>query len=499
MPTPPFTYRIHTLGCRVNHAETRDLEAVLCRYGLHRAPGLTAATVEVVHSCAVTSRAAAKSRNAARRATRRQRDQHHASTPPSLVLMTGCLPDNDQTRTSIAAGGDDCLIPHAADTPMLNRFEARLRTWLTTVDTPALEPAGKRLPMRLQQADGLAKASDSTPHRPGGHVRAELKIQDGCDAHCTFCIIPSLRPTVRSKSLGDVVDEARQLIDAGHVELVLTGIFIGAYGHETALRRKQVNRHASPLADLIDAVAAVPGLERLRLSSMEPGDVDEPLLDAMLAHDGIVVPHLHLPLQSGSDPILRRMNRQYDTAAYGNMLDMVQAALTVDGVPPALTTDIICGFPGETDDDFQATMTMAQRAGYLHMHVFPYSARQGTAAARWRKLAVHGDVVRLRVRQLIDLETRSGGLSERFRQHLLGQPLRVILEQADAARPGRWLGRCDHYAMVSVAPEGANASICRPGALVHAVAHQIEDDVMLATLAATCVSLPQHPDRGMDA
>jgi tRNA A37 methylthiotransferase MiaB len=222
------------------------------------------------------------------------------------------------------------------------------------------------------------------------------------------------------------------------------------------------------------------------------------LLDAMLAHARIVVPHLHLPLQSGSDAILRRMNRQYNTAAYVAMLDLVQAALLRDGVPPAITTDIICGFPGETEADFDATMTMARRAGFLHMHVFPYSARPGTAAARWRDLAVPGALTRQRVRRLIQLETEPGGLADQFRGHLLGQTLRVILEQPDAARPGRWLGRCDHYALVSVAQEDNHAACGRPGALVQALAHRIEDDVMLATRQPTSVSLAQHPARGVN-
>ena len=398
------------------------------------------------------------------------------------MLVTGCLAaDPSHARNADAAGGHGNLIGHESaphEGSMIDRFNDRLEQWLATA------PTGPTLAHALPVLPG----SSLTPK--SRHVRAELKIQDGCDAHCTFCIIPKLRPTLRSKPLQDVVAEARQLVDAGHVEIVLTGIFIGAYGHETALRRKQRHSTASPLADLLDAVAAVPGLKRLRLSSMEPGDVDEPLLDAMVAHANVIVPHLHLPLQSGSDTMLRRMNRQYDTAAYRAMLRQVHEALTSDdGLPPALTTDIICGFPGETDADMQATVDLVHEAGYLHMHVFPYSPRPGTAAARWTRDAVPTNVARDRVRRLIDLETRSGGLREQVQQRLIGRTLRVILEQPDPSRPNHWLGRCDHYAQVSVQyAKTGDSPAC--GNLVRAIPMAIDDDVLLAKLAPKRVTLP---------
>jgi len=291
-------------------------------------------------------------------------------------------------------------------------------------------------------------------------MRAELKIQDGCDAHCTFCIIPRIRRTLRSKTIPDAVREARQLVELGHREVVLTGIFLGAYGHETALRRRQDRSAGTPLADLLDAVAGVPGLARLRLSSMEPGDVSEALLDAIVANQPVVVPHLHLPLQSGSDSVLARMNRQYRVGEYLEMIDKVNSALTTrDGLPPAITTDIICGFPGETDEDFEHTVEIASRVGYLHMHVFPYSARRGTAAARWQDRFVAAPVRKARVRRLIGLENApADGLSVRFRRRLLGRTVRVIIEQPDPARPGAMTGRCDHYVlltMVTDRPRGA--------------------------------------------
>ena len=475
-------YRITTLGCRVNHAETRELESVLLARGFVGAAEGAHADLEVIHSCSVTGSAAAKSRQAIRRAARRAHSYElcrHKETGLSLnrngreslhvdqarqrryppiaatfskspqIIVTGCYGSTDPDEAALLAGGRDHVIQHESDdgTTLAERFALRVDQWLTTQQAPG----SLRIPAPDSCRETIRPLPVVTP-RPaaGSHVRAELKIQDGCDAHCTFCIIPRIRRTLRSKTIPDAVAEATRLVEFGHREIVLTGIFIGGYGHETALRRKQSRAGTTPLADLLDAVAQVPGLSRLRVSSMEPGDVSEPLLDAMIANEQVVVPHLHLPLQSGSDAVLRSMNRQYRVGNYQEMIDRINAALTTpDGLPPAITTDIICGFPGETVDDFERTVEVALRVGYLHMHVFPYSARRGTAAARWRDRFVPAPVIRSRVGRLIDLENDpDDGLSIRYRRRLLGRTVRVIIEQP--ARPGVMTGRCDHYALLSI-------------------------------------------------
>ena len=291
--------------------------------------------------------------------------------------------------------------------------------------------------------------------------------------------------------------EAARLVDHGHREIVLTGIFIGAYGHETALRRRQSHPDREHLADLIDAVASVPGVERLRLSSMEPMDVTDGLLDAMVARAPVVVPHLHLPLQSGSDRILRRMNRQYRIGEYLDMIDRLNEALTHRESPtprlphsptpllPAITTDIICGFPGETEADFEQTVSVAKRVGYLHMHIFPFSPRAGTAAARWTDQFVPDGVKKRRVRTLIDLEEDPrDGLSIRYRRRLLGRTVRVILEQPDRDDPTLMTGRCDHYALIHTR---AN----RPrGALVNVRIEEVTPARTIGTMIDAPISLP---------
>ncbi len=489
-----LTYRITTLGCRVNHAEARELESILVSRGLRRAAASRRADLEVVHTCSVTNTAAAKSRHAIRRAAHRQRNggvPHSPSpdaTPPTAhVLVTGCYASTNPQDAARLVGPPHGALQHTADdgSTMIGRFTERVDRWLSNRHAPhSIRETG---PLSSAARRPAVRPLPVVPPQPGAtrHIRAELKIQDGCDAHCTFCIIPRIRRTLRSKTRRDAVAEAKRLVDLGHREIVLTGIFLGAYGHETALRRRQAQRHAHPLADLLDAVAQVPGLQRLRLSSMEPGDVSEPLLDAMVANAAVVVPHLHLPLQSGSDSILKMMNRQYRRGDYLEMVDQVNEALTTSGLPPALTTDIICGFPGEGECDFERTIEVVERVGYLHMHVFPFSPRPGTAAARWTDRFVPPHVTKARVRRLIDMEhDPRNGLSIRYRRRLPGRTVRIILEQPDRDDPASMTGRCDHYALISIPTS-------RPrGSVVNAEVTEVTPTRTTGRLVGTALALP---------
>ncbi|MHC4127540.1 MAG: MiaB/RimO family radical SAM methylthiotransferase [Planctomycetota bacterium] len=495
-------YRITTLGCRVNHAEAREMESVLLDRGLVRAAGGEPADLEVIHTCGITATAAGKSRHAIRRAARRSLDDKlpgrdlHQAFPAGVtwspqIIVTGCLGSTDPQDAVRLAGGRQHVVTHEAedDSALTERFARRVDHWLATrqayVSLRNHPPGSCRQTTRPLPI--VTRRFSATPRVAGGcHVRAELKIQDGCDARCTYCVIPAVRRTLRSKEIRDTVSEARHLVNLGHREIVLTGVFIGAYGCETALRRRQARTRNEPLADLLDAVAAVDGLQRLRLSSLEPGDVTEQLLDAVVANRPVVVPHLHLPLQSGSDAILRRMNRQYAVGDYLEMIGRVNAALTTpDGLPPALTTDIICGFPGETGEDFARTVDVARRVGYLHMHVFPFSPRPGTAAARWRDRFVAPAVAKARVRRLIALEDDpEQGLSIRYRRRLRGRTVRVIVEKPDRSDPTLMTGRCDHYVLIRLRTS-------RPrGALVHAKITEVNPQRTLGRVVAADIPLP---------
>ncbi len=425
----------------MNHAEQREMESVLRARGL--TPNSDAPDIEVVHTCSVTGQAAAKSRNAIRRAKKSGK----------TVFVTGCFTGTDP---DVASELGDVIVKQEGSVPMIERFAQAVDAYLQ-LPTPE----------SVKRVETVSLPIATLPTTKANHVRAELRIQDGCDAHCTFCIIPKIRTTLRSKTIDDVVTEATRLVELGHQEVVFTGVFIGAFGHETALRRKQTTPDAEHLADLFDAVAQVKGLKRLRISSMEPGDVTEPLLDAMVANQPIVVPHLHLPLQSGSKQVLRKMNRQYDIEDYMEMIAMTKERLLINGLPPAITTDIICGFPTETEDDFAQTVTVAEKVGYLHMHVFPYSIRTGTAAARWKQLPP--TVVRERVNQLLELDE---SLSLSYRKQLLGKQVEVMLEQD--LGDGTWKGRCEHYAEITLKTSGTK------GTLVPAKVTEVNPDSTIA-------------------
>jgi threonylcarbamoyladenosine tRNA methylthiotransferase MtaB len=206
-----------------------------------------------------------------------------------------------------------------------------------------------------------------------GQTRAFLKVQDGCDGFCSYCIIPHTRPNISFKPIEQVLSEAQNLVRAGHKEIILTGIFLGAYGLDTVKRKKWPDDENPLLAELLEKVAQVPNLKRIRLSSLEPADVTNRLLDVMKNHSNIM-PHLHLSLQSGSDKILKKMNRQYTIKDFLNSIENINSQLD----RPAITTDIIVGFPGETSQDFAQSLSVAKFAGFSKIHIFPFSKRTGT-------------------------------------------------------------------------------------------------------------------------
>lgn len=449
MPAMLRTFYIHTLGCRVNHYESEQFATALRAKGLTEASKPSDADLRIVHTCSVTHEAAVKSGQVSRRMTRlpvllpavcASSDEASVPNARARVIVTGCWATSDKT-TAQALEGVDAVIGHHDD--VAGELGRLLDQWQGgTPVSPDARPI----------SDTLATVGTSRlpilGEKQTGHQRAFLKIQDGCDAHCTYCIIPSLRPTLWSKPVDDAVREARQLVASGHVELVLTGIFVGAYGQATALRRRQDTGPTTPLARLVETLCLdVPGLRRLRLSSLEPGDLTPELLRVLRSH-GQVVPHFHLPLQSGSDAMLRKMNRQYTRDDFLDMIDRVQHAFD----RPALTTDIIVGFPGETEEDFDRTLEVVDRAKFLHIHAFPYSSRPGTAAARWTDAFVPKAASG---RRLHILEAHSATHSTSFRESFMGETVDVLVEHSshsadrliagDGSTEGLRHGRCERY------------------------------------------------------
>lgn len=434
------TFSVATLGCRVNHYEAEQIALVLRGRGLTQVPA-PAGDVRVVHTCSVTTEAAVKSRQFTRRATRLTVLGQAEPTPthfdgPAKVIVTGCWAESDRAAAE-ALPGVSAVIGHTDDVHA--RLTGLLDVWLPASPTPRRASVGM---MSLPQLGD----------RQADHQRAFLKVQDGCDAHCTYCIIPQLRPTLWSKSADDAVDEANAMVRAGHREIVLTGIFLGAFGQPTALRRRQP-AGTKPLQELIRALCTrVPGLMRLRMSSLEPGDLDNDLIEELRRHQA-VVPHFHLPLQSGSDAVLRKMNRQYGRQQFLDMVDQVRDAFD----RPAITTDIIAGFPGEDDAAFADTLLVVDHARFVHTHAFPYSPRPNTAAARWKDKRLPSTIVDERMKLLRD---RSAAHAEAFARQFIGETVGVLVERSKD--PAVRHGRCERYFDVHF----EDATV-RPGDLVH--------------------------------
>lgn len=477
------TFTIIAFGCKVSQYEAAQFAAALTRLGLSPAPPGESADLCLVQACAVTALAERKSRRAVRAATGRAH----------RVVVTGCWPGDEGPsasnlsrrsqaeairvlsewvrREQAARGTVDDGPGHAVRTTQaagLGLLENE--GWISPLphdashgQRPATSPSstirtGEHPVKPNLPADfdlGLHTSSPDEAPPPladfPGRTRPILNIQDGCDAHCAFCIVPTYRPTVQSRPAADIVAEARSLVAAGFREVVLAGIFLGAFGRATAIRRRWDERSGSdaPLLSLLDELVGIDRLARIRLSSIEPGDVSDELLVRMTRHPAIV-PHLHLPLQSGSDHILARMNRQYDRGQFDDAVRRARAALD----RPALTADVLVGFPGETDDDFEATLEAVRLAGLAKVHAFPFSPRPGTTAATRQAEFVPPAVIRQRMARLTALADE---LSLAYRRSFVGQVERVIIEWPTTDR-GLRRGRVDRYFMVQfpLPPSGAD-------------------------------------------
>jgi threonylcarbamoyladenosine tRNA methylthiotransferase MtaB len=485
------TFFIQTLGCKVNHYESEQLATVLRSHGLVETDAASA-DLRIINSCSVTVDAASKSRQATRRAIRlgvlqpnsgpadtssdstflEREASLSAGRSRSRTIVAGCWATGDKKEVEKIAGVDAVLTHHM---DVAQRLEELLQIWKEEEPQPVCS-TGQDVAQFACESRAGTHGLPLLERRQARHQRAFLKIQDGCDAHCTYCIIPALRPTLWSKPPENVVEEARRLVDAGHIELILTGIFLGAYGQRTALRRRQEPGGPRPLAKLIEMLCnQVPGLGRLRLSSLEPGDLDDALLETLRSHPQ-VVPHFHLPLQSGSTHLLRRMNRQYTQADFLRMIDRVQTAFD----RPALTTDIIVGFPGETDEEFGRTMEVVEHSQFIHIHAFPFSPRPGTAAARWDKDFVRGPIVGERMNQLARTARKH---SHAFRGTFVNQMVELLVERGDAYRSdenhGTKIrhGRCERYFGVEFESESAST-----GDLVKVRVDRVMEDRTIGTL-----------------
>jgi threonylcarbamoyladenosine tRNA methylthiotransferase MtaB len=411
---------IVTFGCRLNVYESAIMRARAAEAGLDDAV--------IVNTCAVTAEAERQARQTIRR-LRRER-------PGARIIVTGCAAQIDPARF--------------AAMPEIDRVIGNVEKLATASYLPSPEAA------RVAVGDIMA-ARDTAGHLVegfDGHTRAFLQVQQGCDHRCTFCVIPFGRGNSRSLPIGAIVEQARTVVAAGCREIVLSGVDLTAFGADLPGR--------PTLGQLVRRLLALaPGLPRLRLSSLDPVEIDDELW-RLIGDEPRLMPHLHLSLQAGDDLVLKRMKRRHDRAA---ALAACRRARTLrPGI--ALGADLIAGFPTESEAMFANTLDLVDEGGLTHLHVFPYSARHGTPAARMPQLP--GPVIRARAARL-----RAAGAA-RHRQWLEGQigtPVSVLVERDGS-------GRSEHYARVELTPRG------EPGTIVAARVTGAGDDALIGVIIA---------------
>jgi len=389
-----------TLGCKVNQYETELVREGLARIGYRDAAGGEEADLCVVNTCTVTAEGDAKSRQAIRRLAR--------ENPRSRIVVMGCY----ATR----APAELARLPNVAEVLTDKREIPDLLGRFGVLDVPT----------------GISQF--------GGRHRAFVKVQDGCLLRCSYCIIPHVRPKFSSRPLPHVLAEIRRLVANGYREIVLTGIHLGHYGVEG--NRNKPREQWLRLATLVRAAAALPGEFRLRLSSIEATEVTRELIAALAENPRRVAPHLHICLQSGSDAVLRRMRRRWSSRMFVDRCRLVRESLD----NPAITTDIIVGFPGETEPDFAATCRVARECGFSKIHIFPFSPRRGTPAAEMPD-QVSAQIKEDRVQRLEEVERE---LRADYYRSLLGRRLTVLVEGPSELNPGGWAGTSCRYAPVEL-------------------------------------------------
>ena len=379
---------LHNLGCKVNAYETEAMQQILEEAGYEIVPFSEYADVYVINTCSVTNMADRKSRQMLHRAKKQN--------PDAIVVGAGCYVQTKEAQALVDESIDIVIGNNKKHelVPLLREYEASHRKMACVADINHEKQAYEELSLS----------------RTAEHTRAFIKVQDGCNQFCTYCIIPFARGRVRSRELPDVLQEIRTLAKSGYREVVLTGIHLSSYGVD----------NGESLLHLIEAVHELEGIERIRLGSLEPRIVTDAFAKR-LSELPKICPHFHLSLQSGCDMVLSRMNRRYDTAEY----EVGCALLRRYFEHPAITTDVIVGFPGETDEEFETTERYLERIHFYEMHIFQYSRREGTKAAAMPD-QVPEAVKKERSEKLLALCHR---MSEEFRRYYLGRQVTALLEE----------------------------------------------------------------------
>jgi len=403
-----------TLGCRLNQVESQEMRALVERAGYRAVDDGEAANVYVVNTCTVTSRADFSDRQAIRRIIR--------ANPDALVVVTGCLAQTDPDALARMPG---------VDLVLGNQEKYRLPELLGSL------VRRERPDVRVGRIADARHVPSAPVTRMSGRSRAFLKVQDGCQHRCAFCIVPAARGRSRSQEPKVLMEQVEALVEAGYGEITLTGVDIGHYGWDLVPR--------TSLAALVAKLAEVGGLRWLRLSSVLPAYFTPELIHAVTTIP-VVAPHLHLPLQSGSDRVLRLMRRPYNTAMYRALVERLAAIIPDLG----LGADVIVGHPGESESDFEATMALVEETPLSYLHVFAYSDRKGTEAAKMGD-RVAAAVIRGRSARLRALGDEK---SLAFRRGLVGRDREVLVLEGREPE-GTLTGLTSNFVEVTFAgPEG---------------------------------------------
>ena len=409
------TVAFATLGCRLNQVDGQEMQAALGANGFRAVPFGEPADVVVVNTCTVTARADFSDRQTIQRAVR--------GNPRARVVVTGCWAQTDPETVARVRGVD--LVIGNADKGRLPEMVADL--------------LDGQLVSRVRVSDIRAvRTLAPAPVSDVPRTRAFVKVQDGCQHRCAFCIVPLARGASRSRDPQVVLDQVRWLVEAGHAEVVLTGVDLGHYGFDLTPR--------TTLGALLRAMVEVPGLRWIRLSSVLPSYFTPELLE-IVTGSSVIAPHLHIPLQSGSDRVLRRMRRPYTVAMYRALVERLAAAIPDLG----LGADVIVGFPGETDAEFEATQALVTALPFTYLHVFGYSDRRATEAERLDG-HLEARVITARSRTLRAL-SRTKSLE--FRRKLLGTVHEVLVLERRDGGAGALVGLTGNY--VEVTFEGSDA------------------------------------------
>lgn len=396
---------IHTLGCKVNTYESQAMLKLFEQRGYEEVSFKEQADVYVINTCTVTNTGDSKSRQMIRKAIRKN--------PDAVICVVGCYAQVAPEEIE-AIDGVSVILGTQFRHEIVDLVEQYRQNGQRIVKV--------RDVMKLRTFEDLNIDHFS-------NTRAFLKIQDGCNNFCSYCIIPYARGRVRSRSPESVLNQARELVQQGYYEIVLTGIHTAGYGEDL---------DHYDFYDLLVDLSKIEGLKRLRISSIETSQIPEKMID-LIASSQVIVDHLHVPLQSGCDETLKRMNRKYNCQSYFDKLQLIR-----EKIPDIVfTTDVIVGFPGESEEEFEKTYDFIQKVGFTQLHVFPYSPRKGTPAAKMKD-QIDEKVKHERVNRLIAL---SHELHDAYAKSQIGKVLRVLFEKAE---DGYYVGHGDNYLLIKV-------------------------------------------------